>query len=212
MTEVISLHEFALRKSTAAIVASIAAELLLSVLLCSCRRAGVARVDNASQASPIPSVTPLRSPDAQLETSPPAIVTESPADIASVERSYLGAANADDKTDIIAQIADAGTNEAANALGRLLQNEPATELKLELLGAVAAFESDSPEKNAALAIGLWPSQPQEVRLFAIDALAASATTADIQLLETFRLDPDPEVRAEATDAIESAQEAAQPQD
>ena len=188
-------------KGAAGAFASIA---LVAVAIGGCKRSTPSEQTSENLPSPAATVTATTPPDI-LNGSPPLPVNDQ-EQIATLEQAYAGATDADQKTDLVAQIADIGGTEAIRALGRLLQNETGLQPKLELLSAIMGVEDDSAEKLSALAIGLQPSQPQTVRALAVDAVAMMNTPGANEILEGLRLDGDPEIRSQAEDALDHPEE------
>jgi HEAT repeat protein len=173
-------------------------------VLCGCKpnRAPYAERSSTEMSEQKPEVTATLTPPMPANTISPATANDSDDVVRSTEQSYLASNDTEQKLDMIGQLSDIGDVDAVAAFDRLLRNERSTDLKLELLSGLMAVEADSPEKVAALAIGLWPTQPDEVRHLALEGIASSRTPTALQLLQGLRLDANAEIREEATSALE----------
>jgi len=126
---------------------------------------------------------------------------QSVAQLASLEQRYLSFADPETRVELIGQVIDPENPLAVEILGRLFQNERDTDLKLALLAAVMVQEEQPAAQLAVFASGLWPLQPQSVRIAAVEGLAILRTAEAVQILHGLRFDADRQIRAAAVEAL-----------
>lgn len=159
---------------------------------------------SAAEDSPRPRTLPPApaEPDDVPPFSPNPTLREPVLQFDSLNERYYASSDAATKVELIGEVANLENGEAVNGLSHLFQSERDTELKLALLAAVMVREESAAKQLTVYAGGLWPLQPQSVRLMAIEGLAVLRTPEAIAMLRGLQFDADGEIRAAAADALE----------
>ncbi len=124
---------------------------------------------------------------------------------AQLERDYTKTSDANDRIEIIYQLADIGDAGALRALGRLFLAETNPELKSEIISAVDDVDGLVEARLAIYAIALRPNQPDDVRQAAVDALENLEDARAIPTWRTLLNDRDAGIRDTAKAQIEALQ-------
>lgn len=143
------------------------------------------------------------------DSTPPAAAAETPEEIASLQQKFLNARNSDERQDIVHEIGELNTTQAMAVLGRLLQIEREADVKLDILGTIEGMEVENATKISILAGAVRPEQPEDVREFAIDALANLDEPGAVQILQGLTNDRNSAIRDAAKEALQSNMEGPQ---
>lgn len=137
---------------------------------------------------------------------------DDPAESLKLQQEYFGTQDSDRRSEIIFELSDLDTPSAVQAVTRLLQSEPSTELKAQLLMAYGEMDAPAEQKLQVLSPFLTASQPLEIRENAVEALDVIDDARALPLWHALLNDPDEDIRDTATAAIERIQQPPAPDD
>jgi HEAT repeat protein len=165
----------------------------------------------------MPFASSFQSPAAVVEEpspaqlSPPVMIPqpEPSPDARTIEQRYFAAVDADSRAEIVGQLCDLNTPEAAATARRLFSTERNEDVKLALLTELAQMDAPAErEQNFGLFVAaLFPGQPRTIRETAISLLADFGDARAVQVLRNLSNDPDAEIREAAADAVRELQKA-----
>jgi hypothetical protein len=165
------------------------------------------RVTTSQSANPIEVATPVPQNTAVAPTpAPPIAVPYLDARLQTALRTYRTTSDKIDRSalvDEVGKLTDAAVPkpQVAVALGTMLQEENSVDVKTDILDELGNL--DDPSAFDQIVQGLSRSQPQEVRLEAIDALDMLGDQRAIPVLKQLLNDHDADIREAAGDAIDS---------
>ena len=120
------------------------------------------------------------------------------------QRYFSADSTPEERSEIIRILGTNGTTEAVDVLRIVFGAEKRLELRMEVLEVATDLDIDRNRegKVAILTLAVAPTQPQLMRLSALQALAGTEDRRVLPLLRQLSLDPDAEIRSDATEIIE----------
>lgn len=168
--------------------------------------------ESAPQDKPLVPLKPVAVPVPPPRTTEPAPAVsdalpssgspESARQSADLEKQYRGATDATARRNVLSLLADLGTTEAVEVIGRLFDSERELSLKVELVQALTVFDGQNDRKLSILATGIQAGQPDEVRMVALESLMNLGDQRGIALLQPLLQDQNPDIRTAARDAMD----------
>jgi type IV secretory pathway VirB10-like protein len=199
----------------------------LAVAGCSKKESGQSPPPAPTISKPVPPSAPVPSPatpdvkpapvtpsPAASDANAPAGDDQTPAQLAAqvkqLESDYQNATDLQKRVVTIYDLSAVDSPVTIDAIGRLFLKEKDEELKTELINSLNDIDGQNDKKLAILSSAVRADQPKDVRLEAIDGMAAMDDKRGIQVLQAFVNDSDEEIREAVHDTIEQLQMTAEP--